>query len=184
MDEILKEEIREYKETLTCPSCKVMIDLQTINLTTMTNTSASQVKRKDAILTKCFHAFCYDCLRTRYETRWKIKEQTSKKTKISIHRQRKCPKCNAAFGASDYHRCLNTCILHKYSSVFLTNIPQYSLQIPFSCCAWWISFLLRLYLSWVTPTKTKKKKQCSQAFHWNGCLESFWSLWMFKQDET
>merc|ERR1719220_3008165 len=49
MDEILKEEIREYKETLTCPSCKV--------------------KRKDAILTKCFHAFCYDCLRTRYETR-------------------------------------------------------------------------------------------------------------------
>jgi len=67
MDEILKEEIREYKETLTCPSCKV--------------------KRKDAILTKCFHAFCYDCLRTRYETR-----------------QRKCPKCNAAFGASDYHR--------------------------------------------------------------------------------
>ena len=46
MDEILKEEIREYKETLTCPSCKV--------------------KRKDAILTKCFHAFCYDCLR--YDT--------------------------------------------------------------------------------------------------------------------
>lgn len=67
MDEILKEEIREYKETLTCPSCKV--------------------KRKDAVLTKCFHVFCYDCLRTRYETR-----------------QRKCPKCNAAFGASDYHR--------------------------------------------------------------------------------
>merc|ERR1712106_480062 len=67
MDEILKEEIREYRETLTCPSCKV--------------------KRKDAILTKCFHTFCYDCLRTRYETR-----------------QRKCPKCNAAFGASDYHR--------------------------------------------------------------------------------
>ncbi|XP_059099011.1 E3 ubiquitin-protein ligase Bre1-like [Tigriopus californicus] len=67
MDEILKEEIREYKETLTCPSCKV--------------------KRKDAVLTKCFHCFCYDCLRTRYETR-----------------QRKCPKCNAGFGASDYHR--------------------------------------------------------------------------------
>merc|ERR1712223_219186 len=67
MDQILKEEVREYKETLTCPSCKV--------------------KRKDAVLTKCFHCFCYDCLRTRYETR-----------------QRKCPKCNAAFGASDYHR--------------------------------------------------------------------------------
>ncbi|CAH0604889.1 unnamed protein product [Chrysodeixis includens] len=67
MDEVLLEEIREYKETLTCPSCKV--------------------KRKDAVLTKCFHVFCWDCLRTRYETR-----------------QRKCPKCNAAFGANDYHR--------------------------------------------------------------------------------
>ncbi|XP_046680680.1 E3 ubiquitin-protein ligase Bre1 isoform X2 [Homalodisca vitripennis] len=61
LDEVMMEEIREYKETLTCPSCKV--------------------KRKDAVLSKCFHVFCYDCLRTRYETR-----------------QRKCPKCNAAFG--------------------------------------------------------------------------------------
>lgn len=66
-DQVLKEEIREYKEMLTCPSCKV--------------------KRKDAVLTKCFHVFCMDCLRTRYETR-----------------QRKCPKCNAGFGANDYHR--------------------------------------------------------------------------------
>ena len=66
-DEVLLEEIREYKEQLTCPSCKV--------------------KKKDAILTKCFHVFCLDCLKTRYETR-----------------QRKCPKCNAAFGANDYHR--------------------------------------------------------------------------------
>lgn len=64
---VLMEEIREYKETLTCPSCKV--------------------KRKDAVLTKCFHVFCWDCLKARYETR-----------------QRKCPKCNAAFGANDYHR--------------------------------------------------------------------------------
>ena len=66
-DEVLREELREYKDTLTCPSCKVT--------------------RKDAVLTKCFHVFCFDCLRTRYETR-----------------QRKCPKCNAAFGANDYHR--------------------------------------------------------------------------------
>lgn len=66
-DEVLLEEIREYKEQLTCPSCKV--------------------KKKDAVLTKCFHVFCLDCLKTRYETR-----------------QRKCPKCNAAFGANDYHR--------------------------------------------------------------------------------
>lgn len=67
IDEVLREEIKDYKETLTCPSCKV--------------------KRKDAVLSKCFHVFCYDCLRTRYETR-----------------QRKCPKCNCAFGANDYHR--------------------------------------------------------------------------------
>lgn len=67
LDEVMAEELREYKETLTCPSCKV--------------------KRKDAVLTKCFHVFCWDCLRTRYETR-----------------QRKCPKCNCAFGANDYHR--------------------------------------------------------------------------------
>lgn len=55
------------QEQLTCPSCKV--------------------KRKDAVLTKCFHVFCLECLKTRYETR-----------------QRKCPKCNAGFGANDYHR--------------------------------------------------------------------------------
>lgn len=66
-DEVLLEEIREYKEVLTCPSCKI--------------------KKKNAVLSKCFHVFCYDCLRTRYETR-----------------QRKCPKCNCAFGANDYHR--------------------------------------------------------------------------------
>ncbi|RXM91069.1 E3 ubiquitin-protein ligase BRE1B [Acipenser ruthenus] len=53
-DEILQEEINQYKET---------------------------------VLTKCFHVFCFECLKTRYDTR-----------------QRKCPKCNAAFGANDFHR--------------------------------------------------------------------------------
>ncbi|KAK3591494.1 hypothetical protein CHS0354_031601 [Potamilus streckersoni] len=66
-DEVLLAEIQEYKDQLTCPSCKV--------------------NRKDAVLTKCFHLFCLECLKTRYETR-----------------QRKCPKCNAGFGANDYHR--------------------------------------------------------------------------------
>ncbi|GFS28011.1 E3 ubiquitin-protein ligase Bre1 [Elysia marginata] len=66
-DEVLLEEVKEYKEHLTCPSCKV--------------------NKKDAVLTKCFHVFCLECLRTRYETR-----------------QRKCPKCNAGFGANDFHR--------------------------------------------------------------------------------
>uniref|UniRef100_A0A670JNG7 E3 ubiquitin protein ligase n=1 Tax=Podarcis muralis TaxID=64176 RepID=A0A670JNG7_PODMU len=54
-DEILMEEIKDYK--------------------------------KDAVLTKCFHVFCFECVKTRYDTR-----------------QRKCPKCNAAFGANDFHR--------------------------------------------------------------------------------
>lgn len=67
IDEVLKVENREFKEQLLCPSCKV--------------------KQKDAVLTKCFHVFCYDCLQKRYELR-----------------QRKCPKCNANFGANDFRR--------------------------------------------------------------------------------
>jgi E3 ubiquitin-protein ligase BRE1 len=67
MDEVLKEEIKEYKEQLRCPSCKV--------------------KQKDAVLTECFHVFCFDCLQKRYDSR-----------------QRKCPKCNANFGANDFRR--------------------------------------------------------------------------------
>ncbi|XP_077996281.1 E3 ubiquitin-protein ligase BRE1A-like [Glandiceps talaboti] len=66
-DEILMEEVRTYKAQLTCPCCNV--------------------KRKDTVLTKCFHVFCSECIKTRYETR-----------------QRKCPECNAGFGANDYHR--------------------------------------------------------------------------------
>lgn len=67
LDEVLQEEIREYKEQLRCPSCKV--------------------KQKDAVLTKCYHVFCFDCLQKRYDTR-----------------QRKCPKCNANFGANDFRK--------------------------------------------------------------------------------
>lgn len=52
---------------LTCPCCNSRV--------------------KDAVLTKCFHVFCFECVKTRYDTR-----------------QRKCPKCNAAFGANDFHR--------------------------------------------------------------------------------
>ncbi|XP_069507737.1 E3 ubiquitin-protein ligase BRE1B isoform X2 [Ambystoma mexicanum] len=66
-DEILQEEIKEYKAKLTCPCCNT--------------------RKKDAVLTKCFHVFCFECVKTRYDTR-----------------QRKCPKCNAAFGAHDFHR--------------------------------------------------------------------------------
>ena len=66
-DEILLEEVKSYKAELTCPCC-------------------SQ-RKKDHILTKCFHVFCGECIKMRYETR-----------------QRKCPKCNANFGNNDWHK--------------------------------------------------------------------------------
>ncbi|XP_078681120.1 E3 ubiquitin-protein ligase BRE1B-like isoform X5 [Branchiostoma floridae x Branchiostoma belcheri] len=66
-DEVLMEEIKTYKQKLTCPCCNT--------------------RKKDAVLTKCFHVFCFECVKTRYDTR-----------------QRKCPKCNAAFGVNDFHR--------------------------------------------------------------------------------
>ncbi|KAM4751589.1 LOW QUALITY PROTEIN: E3 ubiquitin-protein ligase BRE1B-like [Cyanocitta cristata] len=66
-DQILQEEIKEYRARLTCPCCNA--------------------RKKDAVLTKCFHVFCFECVKSRYDTR-----------------QRKCPKCNAAFGAHDFHR--------------------------------------------------------------------------------
>ncbi|XP_054624979.1 E3 ubiquitin-protein ligase BRE1B-like [Dunckerocampus dactyliophorus] len=66
-DEILQEEINQYKAKLRCPCCNT--------------------RDKDTVLTKCFHVFCYECLKMRYDTR-----------------QRKCPKCNCAFGANDFHR--------------------------------------------------------------------------------
>lgn len=66
-DEILVEEVKMYKAKLNCPCCNT--------------------RRKDAILTKCFHVFCMECLKTRYDTR-----------------QRKCPKCNATFGNNDFRK--------------------------------------------------------------------------------
>ena len=66
-DEVLMEEIREYKSQLTCSACKT--------------------RKKDAVLTRCYHVFCYECLKTLYEGR-----------------DRKCPKCNATFGAKDFHK--------------------------------------------------------------------------------
>ncbi|KAL7074621.1 hypothetical protein ACQ4LE_005522 [Meloidogyne hapla] len=67
VDQVIQEENRILRESLTCPSCKV--------------------RRKNAILEKCHHVFCFECIRQRYD-----------------NRRRKCPKCNAAFGANDYHR--------------------------------------------------------------------------------
>jgi len=48
-DEVLTEEIKEYKAKLRCPCCNVNI--------------------KDAVLTKCYHVFCIKCIQKRYETR-------------------------------------------------------------------------------------------------------------------
>ncbi|XP_068031357.1 E3 ubiquitin-protein ligase BRE1A-like [Anomalospiza imberbis] len=68
-DEILMEEIKDYKGSacLSCPCCNM--------------------RKKDAVLTRCFHVFCFECVKTRYDTR-----------------QCECPRCNAAFGANDSHR--------------------------------------------------------------------------------
>ncbi|MBZ3870546.1 E3 ubiquitin-protein ligase BRE1A [Sciurus carolinensis] len=66
-DEILMEEIEDCKACLTCPCCNVC--------------------KKDVVLTECFHVFCFDCVKTCYDTH-----------------QSKCPKCNAAFDASGFHR--------------------------------------------------------------------------------
>ncbi|CAD5210383.1 unnamed protein product [Bursaphelenchus okinawaensis] len=66
-DELLMEENKMLRESLACPSCKT--------------------GDKNTVLTKCFHVFCMECVKKRYDGR-----------------SRKCPKCNAAFGANDFHR--------------------------------------------------------------------------------
>lgn len=60
----LKDQIDLYRKLLKCNSCKT--------------------KDKNAIITKCMHVFCRDCLDTRIETR-----------------QRKCPNCGEPFGQGD-----------------------------------------------------------------------------------
>ena len=64
------------------PICNAFICLQAKLRCPCCNT-----RDKETVLTKCFHVFCYECLKMRYDTR-----------------QRKCPKCNCAFGANDFHR--------------------------------------------------------------------------------
>lgn len=49
--------------------------------------SSCHVRQLDTVITKCYHVFCGECLKIRLEMR-----------------QRKCPKCNANFGANDIHR--------------------------------------------------------------------------------
>lgn len=60
----LKEQVDLYRRLLKCNTCKT--------------------RDKNAVITKCMHVFCRECLETRIETR-----------------QRKCPNCGEPFGASD-----------------------------------------------------------------------------------
>lgn len=46
---------------------------------------------QDTVITKCYHVFCEDCVRTQIKTR-----------------QRKCPQCTVAFGDNDYQRIFLT----------------------------------------------------------------------------
>ncbi len=60
----VEEELGIYKKLMKCNSC--------------------HIRDKSAVITKCMHVFCRQCLDTRIETR-----------------QRKCPNCAEPFGASD-----------------------------------------------------------------------------------
>lgn len=60
----IEDELHIYKKLMKCNSC--------------------HIRDKNAVTTKCMHAFCRQCLDTRIETR-----------------QRKCPNCGEPFGAND-----------------------------------------------------------------------------------
>ncbi|PIN03187.1 E3 ubiquitin ligase involved in syntaxin degradation [Handroanthus impetiginosus] len=62
--EKLKQELKEYKEILKCNVC---LD-----------------RRKEVVITKCYHLFCNTCVQRLIESR-----------------HRKCPVCSASFGAND-----------------------------------------------------------------------------------
>lgn len=99
-DEILNEEINEYKVRNASGNGLFESQLELLFIMTVNHENEHLLllqarltcpccnsRVKDAVLTKCFHVFCFECVKTRYDTR-----------------QRKCPKCNAAFGANDFHR--------------------------------------------------------------------------------
>ena len=84
-DEVLLEEIRTYKVrgTEVFVHCFEVWCVLQVKL----NCPCCSTRKKDTVLTKCFHVFCSECIRSRYDSRL-----------------RKCPKCGAAFGANDFHK--------------------------------------------------------------------------------
>lgn len=63
----MRKNIAKMKEKVRCPIC--------------------HKNDKNAVLTKCMHAFCYECINKRYETR-----------------QRQCPKCGQKFSKNEFHK--------------------------------------------------------------------------------
>ncbi|KAI0978294.1 hypothetical protein GJ496_008333 [Pomphorhynchus laevis] len=70
-----------------------LLQLEVQQLRESMKCSSCHTRVMDTVISKCFHVFCRECLQMRLESR-----------------QRKCPQCNAAFGANDIHR------LYLYSS--------------------------------------------------------------------
>ncbi len=66
-DEVLEAEVAELRNMLRCAACNV--------------------RQKNTVITKCFHVFCEECVRTQIKTR-----------------QRKCPQCTLPFGDGDFAR--------------------------------------------------------------------------------
>jgi E3 ubiquitin-protein ligase BRE1 len=95
-DEVLLEEIKTYKVRTLFLSPpfplsshnKIIIHfLHPPPPQAKLNCPCCSTRKKDTVLTKCFHVFCSECIRSRYDSRL-----------------RKCPKCGAAFGANDFHK--------------------------------------------------------------------------------
>lgn len=65
IDEVLQSEVDDLKKMIKCGACNA--------------------RKKDTVLTKCYHCFCKQCIQTRIDTR-----------------QRSCPQCARKFGANDF----------------------------------------------------------------------------------
>ena len=85
-DEVLLEEIRSYKVEFHTGLLLIYIQPD-LMMQVKLNCPCCSTRKKDTVLTKCFHVFCSECIRSRYDSRL-----------------RKCPKCGAAFGANDFHK--------------------------------------------------------------------------------